>query len=126
MRGLWTRGRPVEQAGGGRRVVPAHGRRKKTDDCFSAAGDFRGESDRLPHTSSPLSTPVGYSTQAFSAASASAPLVKPVIGRRQLPESDVQIQILDCGVCHSDLPFARNEWRFTQDPAAPATKSWAA
>jgi uncharacterized zinc-type alcohol dehydrogenase-like protein len=33
--------------------------------------------------------------------------------------TDVQIQILYCGVCHSDLHFARNEWGFTQYPAVP-------
>jgi hypothetical protein len=30
--------------------------------------------------------------------------------------TDVQIEILYCGVCHSDLHFARNEWGFTQYP----------
>ncbi|HEX7632484.1 MAG TPA: NAD(P)-dependent alcohol dehydrogenase [Lacunisphaera sp.] len=39
--------------------------------------------------------------------------------RRQPTASDVQIQILYCGVCHSDLHFARNEWHFTQYPAVP-------
>jgi uncharacterized zinc-type alcohol dehydrogenase-like protein len=33
--------------------------------------------------------------------------------------TDVQIEILYCGVCHSDLHFARNEWGFTQYPAVP-------
>jgi uncharacterized zinc-type alcohol dehydrogenase-like protein len=32
---------------------------------------------------------------------------------------DVQIEILFCGVCHSDLHFARNEWRFTTYPCVP-------
>ena len=63
--------------------------------------------------------PICYSTKAFSAASASAPLSAAMIERRQPLASDVQIQILYCGVCHSDLHFARNEWHFTQYPAVP-------
>jgi uncharacterized zinc-type alcohol dehydrogenase-like protein len=31
----------------------------------------------------------------------------------------VQIEILYCGVCHSDLHYARDEWHFTQYPAVP-------
>jgi uncharacterized zinc-type alcohol dehydrogenase-like protein len=41
------------------------------------------------------------------------------ISRRNPTDSDVQIDILYCGVCHSDLHFARNEWGFTQYPAVP-------
>ncbi len=66
-----------------------------------------------------MSKPVCYSTKAFSATSASAPLSATVIERRQPTASDVQIEILYCGVCHSDLHFARNEWHFTQYPAVP-------
>ncbi len=32
------------------------------------------------------------------------------IARRDLTENDVQIEILFCGICHSDLHQARNEW----------------
>ena len=66
-----------------------------------------------------MSKPICYSTIAFSATSASVPLSAAVIERRQPLASDVQIQILYCGVCHSDLHFARNEWHFTQYPAVP-------
>src|SRR6202453_2696333 len=51
-----------------------------------------------------------YNAKAFSAASAASPLASTTIARRDPTESDVQIEILFCGVCHSDLHQARNEW----------------
>lgn len=60
-----------------------------------------------------------YQTKAYSAASATALLTSTHISRRQPTDSDVQIEILFCGVCHSDLHYARNEWGFTQYPAVP-------
>lgn len=66
-----------------------------------------------------MSKPICYSTKAFSTASATSPLVAAVIERRNPTATDVQIEILYCGVCHSDLHFARNEWHFTQYPAVP-------
>jgi uncharacterized zinc-type alcohol dehydrogenase-like protein len=39
--------------------------------------------------------------------------------RRDPTPSDVQIEILFCGVCHSDLHIARNEWNFTIYPCVP-------
>jgi len=66
-----------------------------------------------------MAKPVCYSTKAFAAPGATAPLAAATIERRQPGATDVQIQILYCGVCHSDLHFARNEWHFTQYPAVP-------
>ena len=66
-----------------------------------------------------MSKPVCYSTKAYAAASATSALTAAVIDRRQPTATDVQIQILYCGVCHSDLHYARNEWHFTQYPAVP-------
>jgi uncharacterized zinc-type alcohol dehydrogenase-like protein len=51
-----------------------------------------------------------YHTKAFSAASATALLASTTIPRREPTERDVQIEILFCGICHSDLHQARNEW----------------
>src|SRR6201998_2015624 len=51
-----------------------------------------------------------YNAKAFSAASASSPLVSSVIARRDPTEQDVQIEILFCGICHSDLHQVRDEW----------------
>lgn len=48
--------------------------------------------------------------KAYSADSETAPLRKTTIPRRDPTEHDVQIEILFCGVCHSDLHAVRNEW----------------
>lgn len=48
--------------------------------------------------------------KAYAAASATAPLAASLIERRAPQEKDVQIEILFCGVCHSDLHQVRNEW----------------
>ena len=66
-----------------------------------------------------MSKPVCYSTKAFATPGAAAPLAATTIERRSPTATDIQIQILYCGVCHSDLHFARNEWHFTQYPAVP-------
>ena len=51
-----------------------------------------------------------YKSKAYSASSATSPLSYRVIPRRDPTPRDVQIEILFCGVCHSDLHYARNEW----------------
>jgi uncharacterized zinc-type alcohol dehydrogenase-like protein len=66
-----------------------------------------------------MSNPARFSTKAFSTVSASSPLGAATIERRTPTDRDVQIQIVYCGVCHSDLHFARNEWGFTQYPCVP-------
>src|SRR5437868_1517249 len=63
--------------------------------------------------------PTCYSAKAFSAASAAAKLGPTTIQRRDPVAKDVQIQILFCGVCHSDLHTARNEWGGTNYPCVP-------
>jgi len=51
-----------------------------------------------------------YNAKAYSAASATSPLASDTIARRDPTEHDVQIEILFCGICHSDLHSVRNEW----------------
>ena len=51
-----------------------------------------------------------YKAKAYSAASATAQLASTTIERREPKETDVQIEILYCGICHSDLHQVRNEW----------------
>lgn len=41
------------------------------------------------------------------------------INRREVAAKDIEIEILYCGVCHSDLHTARNDWGFTTYPAVP-------
>jgi uncharacterized zinc-type alcohol dehydrogenase-like protein len=58
-------------------------------------------------------------TKAYAAQSATAPLGPHVIHRRDPLPTDVEIDILFCGVCHSDLHIARNEWGGTTYPVVP-------
>src|SRR5438874_3263941 len=51
-----------------------------------------------------------YNTKAYSAASATSRLASIKINRRDPTDRDVQIEILFCGICHSDLHSVRNEW----------------
>lgn len=57
--------------------------------------------------------------KAYSAASATSPLTADTITRREPTERDVQIEILFCGVCHSDLHQVRNEWSGVAPTAYP-------
>ena len=51
-----------------------------------------------------------YKTKAYSAASATSPLAHTTIPRRDPTERDVEIEILFCGIYHSDIQSVRNEW----------------
>jgi len=58
-------------------------------------------------------------TKAYAAQSATTPVGPFEIERRAPGPQDVQIEILYCGVCHSDLHTARNEWKNTLYPSVP-------
>jgi uncharacterized zinc-type alcohol dehydrogenase-like protein len=58
-------------------------------------------------------------TYAYAATAATAPLAPFEIQRRELRAHDVQMEVLFCGVCHSDLHQARNEWQNTVFPVVP-------
>jgi uncharacterized zinc-type alcohol dehydrogenase-like protein len=58
-------------------------------------------------------------TAAFAAQSSSSPLVAHNIDRREPGPHDVKIEILYCGVCHSDLHTVRSEWAGTKYPCVP-------
>ena len=55
----------------------------------------------------------------YAASSATAPLANFKFERRDPTARDVQIEILFCGVCHSDLHTVRNEWKGTVYPCVP-------
>jgi uncharacterized zinc-type alcohol dehydrogenase-like protein len=59
------------------------------------------------------------STKSYAAQDATAPLAPWTINRRDPKPHDVQIDIKYCGVCHSDLHFARNDWGMTVYPVVP-------
>ena len=51
-----------------------------------------------------------YKSKVYSAASKTSPLAVSTIQRRDLTERDVRIDIMFCGICHSDLHAVRDEW----------------
>lgn len=57
--------------------------------------------------------------KAYAAQDSKAPLAPLSIERRALREHDVQVEILYCGVCHSDIHTARNEWGGAVYPVVP-------
>jgi uncharacterized zinc-type alcohol dehydrogenase-like protein len=57
--------------------------------------------------------------KAYAAVSATGHLGPHAISRRDPLPTDVEIDILFCGVCHSDLHIARNEWGGTTYPVVP-------
>src|SRR6266567_1783152 len=54
--------------------------------------------------------PTTFNAKAYSAGSATSGLASTKIKRRDPTDRDVQIEILFCGICHSDLHSVRNEW----------------
>lgn len=56
---------------------------------------------------------------AFVAYDATKPLTSGQVSLRPLQKQDVKIEILYCGVCHSDLHMARNEWAVSRYPLVP-------
>ncbi len=58
-------------------------------------------------------------TAAYAAQSAKSPLAPHTIQRREVGPTDVQIEILFCGVCHSDMHQARDEWSRAMPTAYP-------
>jgi uncharacterized zinc-type alcohol dehydrogenase-like protein len=66
-----------------------------------------------------LAKPSTYEAKAWAASGATAPLAAAMIRRRVPGPRDVQIEVLHCGVCHSDLHQVRNEWQSIMPTAYP-------
>jgi alcohol dehydrogenase (NADP+) len=60
-----------------------------------------------------------YPTYGYAARDKETPLTPFEFHRRDLRENDVRIDVQFCGVCHSDLHTARDEWRNTMYPVVP-------
>ncbi|HEY8010956.1 MAG TPA: NAD(P)-dependent alcohol dehydrogenase [Rudaea sp.] len=60
-----------------------------------------------------------FQAKGYAAVDAQSPLVPFSFERRDPGPEDVQIEILYCGVCHSDLHQARNDWRNSLYPMVP-------
>ncbi len=58
-------------------------------------------------------------TIGYAATSPSTPLAPWTFERRDVGSTDIQLEILYCGVCHSDIHFARNDWLQTVYPVVP-------
>ena len=58
-------------------------------------------------------------TKAYAAQTSKAPLAPITIDRRDIGPKDVAIDVLYCGVCHSDLHTARGEWPGILYPCVP-------
>src|ERR1700690_4484441 len=63
--------------------------------------------------------PKTFAAKAFAAQSATSALGPFTLQRRSPREQDVEIEILYCGVCHSDLHQVRNEWVDARPTAYP-------
>lgn len=59
------------------------------------------------------------STRAYAAFAPNEPLRPYEVDRRKTGPNDVRIEIDFCGVCHSDLHVARNEWKRSSYPVVP-------
>lgn len=66
-----------------------------------------------------LMSKVASKVSGYAADSAKSPLAPFEFTRRDVRPGDVQIDILYCGVCHSDLHLVRNEWGMTHYPIVP-------
>jgi uncharacterized zinc-type alcohol dehydrogenase-like protein len=70
-------------------------------------------------TAEGTTTIIAKEVKAFGTEAAKAPLQQLKINRRTPTPHDVEIEIQYCGVCHSDLHTARNEWHGTIYPCVP-------
>jgi uncharacterized zinc-type alcohol dehydrogenase-like protein len=75
--------------------------------------------NETPQTTAPLEAARTYPARAYAARSATSGLVPATIPRRAPGPRDVRIEILYCGVCHSDLHQVRDEWRSVMPTVYP-------
>jgi len=73
------------------------------------------QAHRKDYSSEPQSSPA----KAYAAQSRTTPLAPFTLPRRSPRPVDVQIEILYCGVCHSDLHQVRNEWQSVMPTVYP-------
>jgi alcohol dehydrogenase (NADP+) len=99
-------------------VIPIHLRRTEEPRVAALKVSLPNPSTLLGMTV-PSATNMMSSTKAYAANAASSPLAPFSFDRREPTPKDVQIDILFCGVCHSDLHIARNEWGGTTYPCVP-------
>src|SRR5438067_12007092 len=64
-------------------------------------------------------TPSTHNAKGYAAHGQTSPLAPFSFARRDPGPHDMQLEILYCGVCHSDLHIVRNEWHSTTYPCVP-------
>jgi len=101
--------RRVLKAGAGLMAAPMLG-------AMAASSGNRGGIRNDP------SAAAAQNVRAVGAKSATAPLGSLTISRRAVGPRDVLLDILYCGVCHSDIHTVRGEWGRRSTRACPATK----
>src|SRR5712675_3083243 len=74
---------------------------------------------QIPEKEVSSSKPQTFTAKAYAAYSATSPLAPYSFARRSPRPQDVQIEILYCGVCHSDLHQVRNEWQSVMPTTYP-------
>jgi uncharacterized zinc-type alcohol dehydrogenase-like protein len=74
---------------------------------------------QIPEKDDSSSKPQTFTAKAYAAHNATSPLAPFTIARRSPRPQDVQIEILYCGVCHSDLHQVRNEWQSVMPTTYP-------
>jgi uncharacterized zinc-type alcohol dehydrogenase-like protein len=74
---------------------------------------------QVPEKEVSSSKPQTFTAKAYAAYSATSPLAPFTFARRTPRPQDVQIEILFCGVCHSDLHQVRNEWQSVMPTTYP-------
>ncbi len=60
-----------------------------------------------------------YNAKVYAAAGATSSLASTTVARRDPTEHDVQVEILFCGICHSDLHQVRDEWKSVMPTVYP-------
>jgi alcohol dehydrogenase (NADP+) len=70
-------------------------------------------------TTNAATTVKTYQAKAYAAPGATSPLAPSTIRRREPGPTDVQMEVLFCGVCHSDLHQVRNEWHAAMPTVYP-------
>ena len=68
-------------------------------------------------------SPHTFAARAFSAQNPTSGLAPYTLQRRFPGPQDVQIEILYCGVCHSDLHQVRNEWQSVMPTVYPCSNT---
>src|SRR5712664_4084435 len=74
---------------------------------------------QMPEKKDSSSKPQTFTAKAYAAHNATSPLAPFTLARRSPRPQDVQIEILYCGVCHSDLHQVRNEWQSVMPTTYP-------